>query len=466
MVFRRQWLLALSFLHCLVLAEYVHKGCYDTHGLNLKSQGQYEWQSLSYCQQHCGGSPIVAMRNGGECLCGDSLGLLSSASLTPGLCNVRCNGWAYQSCGGNSSVDVYVDSSRPSHSHGSASSNQVTLTNTLSSASSSLPSTIDSGSSDSSFISSSSSSSPISSVEGISTSDSGQSNSFVTSYYRASGPSFSQRNARVSKPTASQTSSSTRSEPASTVLSSSVPTSISLKYLTTVIPTLITKNNRDETVFLTTTALPTPYGNMRKTTSNDNGGLGGGAIAGIVVGVVIGVLIIIVGAGFYLWRRHQLNQEPDLEETKHYQPYSFGDADAMSVDSGSKNDSIWRKGSSATRASSHESAPTGFLSDSISKGSLNSLLMTEDTGVNYMRPHMPSTVLEEPPSIYSGTQRFSTGSINDMTQDGNLRVANPDGENNRYSQRNFDDVEEDDYENMFSSSSSGGSYHGQEPKSY
>lgn len=53
-----------------------------------------------------------------------------------------------------------------------------------------------------------------------------------------------------------------------------------------------------------------------------------------------------------------------------------------------------------------------------------------------------------------------------MTQERNLRVANPDGENNRYSQRKFDDVDEVDEENMFSAGSSGGSYYGQEPKSY
>lgn len=161
-----------------------------------------------------------------------------------------------------------------------------------------------------------------------------------------------------------------------------------------------------------------------------------------------------------------MNQEPDLEETKHYQPYSFGDADAMSVDSPSRNGSIWRKGSSATRSSSYGSVPTGFLSDSISKGSLNSLLMTEDTGINYMRQNMPSTVFEEPPLAHNASQRFSTGSLPDMTQERNLRVANPDGENNRYSQRKFDDVDEVDEENMFSAGSSGGSYYGQEPKSY
>ncbi|CAR26316.1 ZYRO0B06820p [Zygosaccharomyces rouxii] len=457
MEFRRQWLLVLCLFHCLALADYVHKGCYDTRGLNLRSQSQHDWQSLSNCQQHCGGSPLVAMRNGGECFCGDSLDLLSSASLTPGLCNTQCNGWAYQSCGGNSSVDVYVDASRSSHSHGSASVSQVALTTTLTSGSSSQVSNINSGSSDSSFVSSS----LASSTSEPSASGSSQSSSFATSYHHVSSSSLSPVKARVSNPTASQTIQTTP-------VSISGSPSISTGYVTRVVSTLITRDNKDETVLRTTTALelPSSYSNIDKSTSPKNGNLGGGAIAGIVVGVVLGVLVILAGAGFYLWRRHVLNQEPDLEETKHYQPYSFGDADAMSIDSPSRTGSTCHKGSSATRSSSYGSVPTGFLSDSISKGSLNSLLMTEDTGVNHMRQNMPSTVFEEPPSVYNGSQRFSTGSLPDMMEERNLTVANPDGENNRYSQRKFDDVDEVDEENMFSAGSSGGSYYDQEPKSY
>lgn len=464
MGFRRQWLLVLSLLHCLVLADYVHKGCYDTRGLNLRSQSRYEWQSLSNCQLHCGGSPLVAMRNGGECLCGDSLDSLLSASLTPGLCNAKCNGWAYQSCGGNSSVDVYVDSSRSSHTHVSASASQVTLINTLTSGYSSENSNADSGSSDSSFVPSS----LISDDEETSQSGPSWSSSFVTSYYDVSSLPISPVKAPISQPTASQTSSSIQTTPAPTSVSLSISSKFSPEYLTTVTPTLITRNNKDETIFMTTTAhqLPSVYDNINRSTGPKNGNLDGGTIAGIVVGVILGVVIILTGVGFFLWRRHVLNQEPDLEETKHYQPYSFGDADAMSIDSPSGNGSSWRKGSSATRSSSYGSVPTGFLSDSMSKGSLNSLLMTEDAGINYMRQNMPSTVFEEPPSIYNGSQRFSTGSLPDMMQERNLRVVNPDGENNRYSQRKFGGVDEVDEENMFSADSSGGSYRGQEPKSY
>ncbi|GAV52296.1 hypothetical protein ZYGR_0AG02870 [Zygosaccharomyces rouxii] len=293
MGFRRQCLLVLSLLHCLVLADYVHKGCYDVHGLNLRSQSQYEWQSLSNCQQHCGGSPLVAMRNGGECLCGDSLDLLSSASLTPGLCNARCNGWAYQSCGGNSSVDVYVDSSRSSHTHGSASASQVTLTNTMTSGYSSPVPNVNSGSSDSSFASS---------TLGTSGSGSIQSSSFVTSYYHVSSSSLSPVNAHISKPTVSQTSLSLQTASLPTSGSLSPSSSASPEYVTRVVPTLITRNNKDETLFKTTTALqlPSSYSNIGKSTSPKSGNLGGGAIAGIVVGVVLGVVIILTGAGFFL----------------------------------------------------------------------------------------------------------------------------------------------------------------------
>lgn len=485
MGFRRQWLLALCLFHCLALAEYIHKGCYDTHGLNLRSRGQQHWQSLSNCQQHCGGRPLVAMRNGGECLCGDSLDSLSSDLLTPGLCNVKCSGWAYQSCGGNSSVDVYVDTSRSFHMHSSASISQVILTDTFTSGSSSQSSKINSASStdtyssygkdhysigsslasDSLVRSNSAPTGSDSSYRSIpSTSGRSHSSAFATSYYHLSNSIPSLVEASISNPTMTPSSQPVKPPPPS--ISDSRFTSAS--YVTKVIPTLITKNSEGQTSYVTTTALqlPSPYANANdKFASPKSGNLSGGAIAGIVVGVVLGAVIIVACAGCYLWRRHVVNQEPDLEETKHYQPYSFGDPDAMSVDSPSRNGSSWRKGSSATRSSSYGSVPTAFLSDSVSKGSLNSLLMTEDVGMDHVRQNMPSTVIEEPPSIYNGSQRFSTGSLPDMFQERNLRVANPDAENNRYSQRKFDDIKHDDNdENLYSAGSSGGSYSGQELK--
>lgn len=613
---RRHSLLALSIFCCLAWADYVHKGCFEASGLNLKSLGQYTWQSVSYCEQHCDGSAIVALKNGGECLCGDSVDMLSSAK--SGTCDVKCFGWPYATCGGKDSVDVYVDSSYSSisHSHASGSSSHVTLTSTttssqvssgstLSSKSSSVSSSSTESSSRSSFVPSSSitstsssssssetvsssaisssssvsssvtsgsstsaSSSPIPSSSVISSSSyaissaattsssissqsssvqpsssvsqsssvipsSSTSSSQSPSLMPSSGSSSSQSSSSVSSSSTSSTQSSSTmsissteqessssisvnsisstsstvpsqtstydssfavsyysststtsqaaaaavvaSNPATTTSdSSSVSLTTSIGYITKVIPTYVTTGDKgnEKTIYVTTTsvqvsslaAVSNAYG---KSANKKGSGMSGGAIAGVVVGVVVGVILIIACVLFFLWRRHISHQEPDIEETKHYQPYSFGDADANPMAyPPTRNTSNWRKGST-TRSSSYGTVPTGFLSASNSgKGSLSSLLHSEDAGNNYTRQNLPSTVFEEPPSIYNGNQRFSTGSLPDMMQERSLRVANPDDEANRLSQRRFDDEDEDDEDNIFSAGSSGGSYIGQEPKYY
>ncbi|AQZ09356.1 WSC2 (YNL283C) and WSC3 (YOL105C) [Zygosaccharomyces parabailii] len=611
---RRHSLLALSIFCCIAWADYVHKGCFEASGLNLKSLGQYTWQSVSYCEQHCDGSAIVALKNGGECLCGDSVDMLSSAK--SGTCDVKCFGWPYATCGGKDSVDVYVDSSYSSisHSHASGSSSHVTLTSTTTSSQESSGSTLSSkgssvssssaeSSSSSSFVPSSSvtgtssssssgetvsssalsssstvsssvtsssstaaSSSPIPSSSVISSSSyasssaattsssissqsssvqpssslsqsssaipsSSTSSSQSSSLMPSSGSSSGQSSGTVSSSSSTQTSSTmssssteqessssfsfnsmsstsstvpsqtstydssfavsyysstpttsqaaaaavVASNPATTTSdSSSVSLTTSIGYITKVIPTYVTTGDkgREKTIYVTTTsvqvsslaAVSNAYG---KSANKKGSGMSGGAIAGVVVGVVVGVILIIACVLFFLWRRHLSHQEPDIEETKHYQPYSFGDADANPMAyPPSRNTSNWRKGST-TRSSSYGTVPTGFLSASNSgKGSLSSLLHSEDAGNNYSRQNLPSTVFEEPPSIYNGNQRFSTGSLPDMMQERSLRVANPDDEANRLSQRRFDDKDEDDEDNIFSAGSSGGSYIGQEPKYY
>lgn len=544
MGFRRQWLLALSLFYCRAWADYVYKGCFDASGLSLKSLGQYTWQTVSYCEEHCGGSAVVALKNGGECLCGDSVDVLSSAQ--SGTCDVKCDGWPYATCGGEDSVDVYVDSSL-SHSHSSGSSSLVALTSTTTSASSSSlgsssvasssgSSVAPSSSTSSSKISSSSevsassllsssvtsmssaaaSSSPIPSSSAASSSSAPlsssapQSSSIVSSSSilstssatpTSSAPPSSSTfdsSALSSSPTSSpippsqstspstsfavsyysstsavtQAAAASTSNPATATSSSkSVSLTTSVGYITKVIPTYVTTGNKGKTVYVTTTSVQVSslaaYG---KSANKKSSSMSGGAIAGVVVGVVVGVILIAASILFYLWRRHLSHQEPDIEETKQYQPYSFGDADANPMAyPPSRNTSNWRK-ASTTRSSSYGGVPTGFLSasSSVGKGSLNSLLNIEDVANNYNRQNLPSTVFEEPPSIYNGNQRFSTGSLPDMMQERNLRVANPDDEANRYSQRKLDeeDEDEDEEDNIFSAGSSGGSYIGQEPKSY
>lgn len=206
---------------------------------------------------------------------------------------------------------------------------------------------------------------------------------------------------------------------------------------------------------------------------NKKSGLSGGAIAGVVVGVVVGVAVIAAIVAFLLWKRHKSNQEPDLEETKQYQPYSFGDADANPVIlPPSRSTSNWRKPSKTDLVSDANSSaygvPTGGVSanNSISRNSnKNSNVFAPDDNPVQLQNH-PSTVFEEPPSIYQGNQRFSTGSLPDMMQDRQLRVVNPDDSRSRLDEipHERDDDNYDDYDNFISTGSSRGSGMDLEPK--
>lgn len=206
--------------------------------------------------------------------------------------------------------------------------------------------------------------------------------------------------------------------------------------------------------------------------SKGKGGLSGGAIAGIVVGVIAGLAVIAAIIFFLLWRRHKSNQEPDLEETKQYQPYSFGDADANPVIlPPSRGTSNWRRPSRPDLMAADASpvvVPTGGLSanNSISRSSnkTNTMFVSDDTNAIALQNH-PSTVFEEPPSLYGGNQRFSTGSLPDMMQERQLRVVNPDDSRSRldeiahedhdlYSEDDDDDFKDD---NLISTGSSRGS---------
>lgn len=214
----------------------------------------------------------------------------------------------------------------------------------------------------------------------------------------------------------------------------------------------------------------------RSSTSNSKNkksGISGGAIAGIVVGVVAGVAVIAAIIAILLWRRHKSNQEPDLEETKQYQPYSFGDADANPmILPPSRSTSNWRKQSKTDLGSesniSAYGVPTGGISanNSISRNSnKNQNVFAMDENAVQLQNH-PSTVFEEPPSIYQGNQRFSTGSLPDMMQDRQLRVVNPDDSRSRLDEitNEGNDDNDDDYDKFISTGSSRGSGTDLEPK--
>lgn len=204
-----------------------------------------------------------------------------------------------------------------------------------------------------------------------------------------------------------------------------------------------TSDQHQETIFVTrtsvverTSAVATADSLSNKSNSNSKRRLSGGAIAGIVIGVVFGVIFIILILLFLIWRRRKFEDQLDLEETKHYQPYSFGDEDANPIrpppSSGTTN---WMRHSRGNTAASigtsnmyglsmgngvNYSSPSSNTSGSI----INNLAGLQDTTVQ--KQHLPSTVFEEANTLNSANERFSANSLPDMMMSGPLQVVNPD----------------------------------------
>ena len=204
-----------------------------------------------------------------------------------------------------------------------------------------------------------------------------------------------------------------------------------------------TSDQHQETIFVTktsvvekTSAVATAASLDNKSSSNSKRRLSGGAIAGIVIGVVFGVTFIILVLLFLIWRRRKSEDILDLEETKHYQPYSFGDEDANPIrPPPSSATTNWMRHSRGNTAGSigtsnmyglpmsngaNYSSPSSNASGSI----INNLAGLQDATVQ--KQNLPSTVFEEANSLNSVNERFSANSLPDMMMSGPLQVVNPD----------------------------------------
>ena len=153
-----------------------------------------------------------------------------------------------------------------------------------------------------------------------------------------------------SSPTPSSTSSF-QSPTTATVFSSSSTVLTSLRYTTKIITASIETavNHGPKTVFLTTKSVietvahtviavqsddPNFDLNKKNSSNGDGSSLSGGAIAGIVIGVIFGVIAILVLVVFLLLYKRKRAEEQrrlDLERTKQFQPYSFGDVNATPI---------------------------------------------------------------------------------------------------------------------------------------
>lgn len=80
-----------------------YMGCYNS-SKGLTFDDTYPYQSSGYCHDQCATGQLKAvmgMISGSDCWCGDSMPPLST-KVSDSYCNVPCNGWQADNCGGAS----------------------------------------------------------------------------------------------------------------------------------------------------------------------------------------------------------------------------------------------------------------------------------------------------------------------------------------------------------------------------
>ncbi|SCV05962.1 LANO_0H19020g1_1 [Lachancea nothofagi CBS 11611] len=192
------WLLLTAV--CMADSSYIN--CFASLPSSFSFNNTAQWQTSSLCYATCKAtsSKYFALKNGGDCYCGNSNP--SDSESTSSSCTTVCNGYGDQMCGGSDAFSVYAieenlgnsASSSAGPSSSGASSSSPSSSKSSSSSSSSSPSSSASGSSSSpaststtSSSSSSTTSAPTSSSPSSSSSSSDSNNNVVTSTQTSGG---------------------------------------------------------------------------------------------------------------------------------------------------------------------------------------------------------------------------------------------------------------------------------------
>ncbi|CCE66272.1 hypothetical protein TPHA_0P01140 [Tetrapisispora phaffii CBS 4417] len=450
----KSFVCVLLYSQLVAAVTYNYQGCYDSSSLRsmMSSLGTYTYQSISYCQTECNGSKFIALLDGGECYCSDDtsiLDVLSSLQSDSSQCNVGCNGWPYQTCGGQTYMDFYVDSSITVV-------NSVSSSTSLSSAAASSSSTSVQGSTSAyiatTTISTTQDSTPTSSFTSTRSSSSQSSTTSIVSklettstYESLSSSSSDSQAVLTSSSLISSPSTNNNSVHPSTVFTS---TRVTTELLTTSVVTasdngsqVLVYVTKTET-FATTSAVASSNSisvNGKNSNSSSPNSLSSGDIAGIVIGVVFGTFFILAALIYANWRRKKHAKERDIEESKQHQPYSYGDVDANPIilperAASSKFHKHPKYIGPATSDSefffstydTHEtdSSPSSSRDLTSSSSSMNSgvnLISKEAIPIEALRDNQKMT---NPKPIV----RFSTTSIPFLVEDRQLRIVNPDDE--------------------------------------
>lgn len=110
-------------------------GCYDSIPSSYTSKGSYTYQSSDYCSQQCSSYSFFALTKGSTCYCGND----APSGDSSGDCSTTCFGYGAETCGGDSSYNVYAvaDNYVASSANDGSSSTAATTSSSATSASSS-----------------------------------------------------------------------------------------------------------------------------------------------------------------------------------------------------------------------------------------------------------------------------------------------------------------------------------------
>ncbi|EMC99977.1 hypothetical protein BAUCODRAFT_30404 [Baudoinia panamericana UAMH 10762] len=130
------------------LSTMTYEGCFSSSS-GFTNQGDYMYQTSGYCQPLCvnQNDAVLATNNGSSCWCGNTLPPANS-KVDDSQCNVPCNGFDKENCGGANFWSVYlsgISSSVPniggSSSSTSSTSSSLSSSSTSTSTSTSAPTT-------------------------------------------------------------------------------------------------------------------------------------------------------------------------------------------------------------------------------------------------------------------------------------------------------------------------------------
>ncbi|KAK9331144.1 hypothetical protein V1520DRAFT_390766 [Lipomyces starkeyi] len=258
-------------------------GCYSSSG-SLVFNDTYKYQTQNWCQGLCApmGDSVLGLTNGGDCWCGNAI---PSGKVDSSYCNVGCNGYGLDDCGGVGYYTIYL-------------TGVGTLQNPSESSSSSSAES-------SSSSSSSSSTSSVTSTESSSSSD-GMSTSEIQSTTIDSSSSTTSSSAQ-------STSTDTMSVTAGLTVTTTVPAS------------------QSSTGGASNASAGSSSANSGNSSSSH--GISGGGIAGIVIGVIAG-LAIIAALVFFFIRRRRRDDDDDWSD------YHGGKGKSRGLGGGSSNNPI------------------------------------------------------------------------------------------------------------------------------